>query len=211
MSGLFMSVREACGPGVDDQLSASREPGLVREALDAELPSVLRHMVARTYVSELHRFRERAGLPVDAESSQASDAFHEQLTGDTVAAWFAQLPVLKRLLRTVVSRRVAELDRTATAIRAELAGGSLVRAGILPDGHGDIARIRALGSDLHNGGRSVCAVTLTCGESVVYKPRPLAVERVAARVFAQVASGRNKKRKVTRQERSQSGTSRREQ
>jgi len=63
-----------------------------------------------------------------------------------------------------------------------------VAAGILPDGHGDVERIRALGSDLHNGGRSVCAVTLTSGESVVYKPRPLAVERVAARVFAQVAA-----------------------
>ncbi len=188
MSGLFVSVREACGAGVDGQLSASGAPDLVREALDAELPAVLRHMVARTYVSELHRFRERTGLPVDAESSQAFDAFHEQLTGDTVAMWFQELPVLKRLLTTLVSRRVAELDRAATAIRAELASGSLVGAEIIPDGHGDVERIRALASDLHNRGRSVCAVTLTSGESVVYKPRPLAVERVAARVFDEIAS-----------------------
>ncbi len=187
MSALYTSIRDACRSVADGRLANSAAPELVRDALDAELPSVLRHMVVRTYVTELHRFREQLGLPADANSTRASDAFHAQLDGDAVASWFHRYPVLKRLLTTVVEHRVAELDRVAGAIEQELEGGALVRAGILPAGHGGVERIRSLGSDLHNGSRVVCAVKLTSGESVVYKPRPLGVERVAARVFAEVA------------------------
>lgn len=200
MNRLCAFLMEACDSAIADQLKGSPDAELVRDALDAELPAVLQNLTARVYVYEFHRFREQAHLPVDAASSKAIDAFHNQLTGSTIASWFDEYPVLERLVRTILSRRVTELDRVATSIRTDLEGGSLVRAGLLSDEHGGVARIRGLGSDLHNGGRVVCRVHLTSGESVVYKPRPLGVEQVALRVFEQIslASGVDVSRCVPR-------------
>lgn len=188
MDRLFGAVMEACERPVAERLQGSADAELVRDALAAELPGLLQNVMARVYVTEFHRFRERARLPADDESSQALDAFADQLTAATITAWFDELPVLERLVTTVVSRRATELDRVAASLRVDLSDGSLVRAGLLAPGHGAAARIRGLGSDLHNGGRIVCRVHLQSGESVVYKPRPLGVERIAARVFEEISS-----------------------
>lgn len=183
---MYASVLEAADDAVGEPLAASADPVLVHDALEAELSQVLQHLLARVCVVEFHHFRQRRGLPVDTTSTSAFDAFVNGFDADTVTDWFDTYPVLGRLVRTVLSRRVVELDRVARAARVELANGTLVGPGLL-DGPDDVIRIRGLGSDPHNGGRIVCRVDLASGASLVYKPRSLAVDQAVRGVLGEVA------------------------
>lgn len=111
-------------------------------------------------------------------------AFVESLLADGLTAWARELPVLARLLATVVDLwvgctrdLVSHWRQDAAAVRREILGSPDAR---VPR----IVRIAAGLSDAHGGGRTAHILTLEGGARVVYKARSLGMDVAFARWLA---------------------------
>ena len=109
--------------------------------------------------------------------------FLHALDGEELAAWLLRYPMLARLLATCCRQwidstvdLVRRLDRDAEAIRSTfgIRDRTLRIENVTPDL-----------SDPHRDGRTVCLLRFESGAGLVYKPRPLALDRS----FADLLSG----------------------
>lgn len=111
-------------------------------------------------------------------------AFIESLLEDGLLAWARELPVLARLLATVVDLWAASCRDLVSHWRQDAAA---VQRDIL-DAPGSarprITRIAAGLSDAHGGGRTTHILTLEGGPRVVYKARSLGMDAAFARWLA---------------------------
>ena len=157
---------------------------------------------ARTLCADFDAFRAaRSKLPVgDARETPAPGRriygdFLHALDGDELVAWLLRYPMLARLLATCCQQWIAStvdllrrLDRDVEAIRSTfgIRERTLRIASVTPDL-----------SDPHRGGRTVCLLRFESGVNLVYKPRPLTLDRL----FAELLTGIDRKcgQSVTRQ------------
>lgn len=108
-------------------------------------------------------------------STEVYERFVSFMATEGLKQLFVNKPVLLRLIATVVrqwldatTEFVNRLDKDFSTICRELGNAN----GMKP-----VVRIDSGLSDLHHGGRSVKAVTLTDGTQFIYKPRCVEVER----------------------------------
>jgi type 2 lantibiotic biosynthesis protein LanM len=116
---------------------------------------------------------QRSGLtPPPREHYQE---FVKNLLGPGLLPFFDEYPVLARLLANGIDFWV---KGTADFIAAVITDSEVIREafhlGMPP---GKISEIQVGLSDYHHQGRSVHAVTFSCGLKLVYKPRTLGIER----------------------------------
>ncbi|MFW5473097.1 DUF4135 domain-containing protein [Knoellia sp. CPCC 206450] len=157
-------------------------PGVDRDVLVASVTSCvaqrLQTLLPRTFVVDFHRVRETWGLPADATSSRAMTRYLEDFGPDTVRGWQERWPVFGELLESVVDAAALHVEEIATRWVADHA--AVVAHGV-GTGSREVTRIEHLGSDAHQGGRTVAAVHLEDGSKVVYKPRDLGPEELTRR------------------------------
>jgi type 2 lantibiotic biosynthesis protein LanM len=155
---------------------AARLSGFAAEALGAAFD--------RFRGGRPHGFAVRLAEVGVGRETRLYQAFVDSLLGDGLAAWARELPVLARLLATVVDLWVGNTRallshwrEDAAAVHREILGG--------PAGRGPrIVRIAAGLSDAHNGGRTTHILTLDGGARVVYKSRSLGMDVAFARWLA---------------------------
>lgn len=169
-------------------------PAAVRD-LERGLLGRLCRTAARTLCAEFDAFRAARSTPLGggagADAAPAPGGYREflrALDGPEFAAWLLQYPMLARLLATCCQQWVASttdlarrLDRDAEAIRGAfgIRDRTLRVAGVTPDL-----------SDPHRGGRTVCLLRFESGAGLLYKPRPLALDRRFAELLAEVTRAR---------------------
>jgi len=144
------------------------------ELLGALLSRLLAHST-RTLVLELNvaRMLDRLeGSSPQARFQSFSEAHWEDL--GNVLAVLEEYPVLARLAATSVDRWV---EVTTEFFDRFLSDRGLLSQTFCPGSDIGIVTSGQTGlSDLHRGGRSVVKVTFRSGITLIYKPRPLAVE-----------------------------------
>ncbi len=169
-------VRAGLGPA-HGRLS----PAALRD-LERGLLGRLCRTAARTLCAEFDAFRAarsgRSGRGARTAAGRAPGGYREflrALDGPELAAWLLKYPMLARLLATCCQQWIASttdlarrFDRAAEAIRIVfgIRDRGLRIAGVTPDL-----------SDPHRGGRTVCLLRFESGAGLVYKPRPLALDR----------------------------------
>ncbi|RAX22587.1 MULTISPECIES: DUF4135 domain-containing protein [unclassified Actinomyces] len=149
---------------------AVRVPGL---ALKRMLTQRFWALVHKTFVYEMHLFREGQGMPVDSSSTDAFDAYVAGFGVQTLDAWFRKYPELARMVNTMVRRTACFVVEVCEALRDD--AERLVAHGLV-DGDVLISDMVALDSDPHNGGKVVMALVDSDTKVVVYKPRSLALD-----------------------------------
>ena len=145
---------------------------------------------ARALCAEFDAFRAaRSKLPVgDVRETPARGRgiyhdFLHALDGDELVAWLLRYPMLARLLATCCQQWIAStvdllrrLDRDAEAIRSTFGIRERTR----------IARVTPGLSDPHRGGRTVCLLRFESGGNLVYKPRPLTLDRLFGELVTEI-------------------------
>lgn len=154
---------------------AARLSGFAAEALGAAFD--------RFRGGRPHGFAVRLAEVGVGRETRLYQAFVEGLLGDGLAAWAREVPVLARLLSTVVDFWVdhtrallSHWREDAAAVHREILGS----AGRVPR----IVRITAGLSDAHRGGRTTHILTVDGGARVVYKPRSLGMDVAFSRWLA---------------------------
>ena len=111
--------------------------------------------------------------------------FLHALDGEALAAWLLRYPMLARLLATCCRQWIASttdlvrrLDHDAEAIRSTFG---------IRDRTLRIASVRPDLSDPHRDGRTVCLLRFESGTGLVYKPRPLALDRCFADLLSEIS------------------------
>ena len=112
-------------------------------------------------------------------------SFLQALDGEELAAWLLRYPMLARLLATCCRQwidstvdLVRRLDRDAEAIRSTFG---------IRDRRLRIENVTPDLSDPHRDGRTVCLLRFESGAGLVYKPRPLALDRRFADLLAAIS------------------------
>ncbi len=160
--------------------------------LERGLLTRLCRTAARTLCAEFDAFRAAhskcfAGDMRDAATLGRGDyrSFLHTLDGEALLPWLLRYPMLARLLATCCQQWIAStadlvwrLDRDAEAIRSAFG---------VPDRTLRIARVTPDLSDPHRDGRTVCLLRFESGAGLVYKPRPLALDRQFADLLAELA------------------------
>lgn len=178
-------VRAGLGP-CRDRLS----PAGARDLERGLLRRICR-TAARALCAEFDAFRAaRSKLPIgDARETPARGRqiyrdFLHALDGDGLVGWLLRYPMLARLLATCCQQWIAStvdllrrLDRDAEAIRDTFGIGepTLRIASVTPDL-----------SDPHREGRTVCLLRFESGANLVYKPRPLTLDRLFGELLTEV-------------------------
>ena len=146
---------------------------------------------ARALCAEFDAFRAaRSQLPAgDARETPAHGRyiyhdFLRALDGDALVTWLWRYPMLARLLATCCRQWIASsvdllrrLDRDAGAIRSTFG----IRERTLR-----IASVTPGLSDPHRGGQTVCLLRFESGATLVYKPRPLALDRLFRELLTEI-------------------------
>ncbi|PBC75389.1 type 2 lantibiotic biosynthesis protein LanM [Streptomyces sp. TLI_235] len=147
----------------------------VRARFTATLTDTLTRIAARTLVLELHSARD-AGRLAGATSAERFDDFVALTAGRSGAhALVTRYPVLGRLLGQAALHAGAALTELLDRFAADRAAiTSTLLGGTDP---GPLTRIDTAAGDRHRRGRSVAVLRFADGARVVYKPRPLAVDR----------------------------------
>jgi type 2 lantibiotic biosynthesis protein LanM len=139
------------------------------------LPGGLLSLMLRTLVLELNVARVR-GLLAAETAAERFQQFVARL-GEREAALdlFAEYPVLARL---VVTRLERWLTTTLELLERIGADWPALRAAFSPHHDpGPLVEVEADAGDAHRGGRSVQILRFASGLRIVYKPKPLAVDR----------------------------------
>lgn len=186
-------ARRRCGGGADLAPEFSPEAG---RDLERWLATRLSGFAAEALGAAFDRFRggRPDGFAVRlAEAGVGRDTrrylrFVESLRRDGLTAWVRELPVLARLLATVVDLWVDHVRdllshwrEDAVTVQREILG---VGDAAIPPIAPRIVQIAAGLSDAHRGGRTTHILTLEGGARVVYKSRGLGAEIAFARWLA---------------------------
>jgi type 2 lantibiotic biosynthesis protein LanM len=118
--------------------------------------------------------------PAPAGADGAYRAFVERESADGLAGLFETHPVLARLVAKLVEDHAAACTELTSRLHADV---DRIAECFGDTGAGAPGRVVALEgglSDPHHGGRSVWVVTFESGLRVVYKPRPMGLERAFA-------------------------------
>jgi type 2 lantibiotic biosynthesis protein LanM len=151
------------------------DPRTVDRLAFGALPGGLLSLMLRTLVLELNVARVR-GLLAGATAAERFQQFVARL-GEREAALdlFAEYPVLARL---VVTRLERWLTTTLELLERIGADWPALRAAFSAERDpGPLAEIEAGAGDSHRGGRSVAILRFASGLRILYKPKPLAVDR----------------------------------
>ncbi|MGD2115069.1 MAG: type 2 lanthipeptide synthetase LanM, partial [Acidobacteriota bacterium] len=158
------------------------EPDSACRALTAHLPESLALQLNRVLVVELHVAKHEERLPGDTPRERFA-AFRSSLYRREVALdVLARYPVLARAL-------VLRLDQWREASFEMLdhlvADAPELRRRFVEGGEpGRLVEVTGGLSDPHHGGRTVLILRFDGGWKIVYKPRPLAVERAFQQLLA---------------------------
>ena len=127
----------------------------------------------KTFVYEMHVYREQMGLPVEVKSSDAFDSFLKGFSTETIQEWFVKYPILDSMVTASMNGVLAfsvELFSNLQRDSKDLVDSGLISAG------SQIDDVCLLGSDWHNGSCCVVAFSENLTPTVVYKPKSLAVD-----------------------------------
>ncbi|MBB5996589.1 type 2 lanthipeptide synthetase LanM family protein [Streptomonospora salina] len=147
--------------------------GLV-ETLSQQLHEQVRGLCLRTLVTDLHDYRERSLLS-GSDSRERYAHFERIAASPAYTESLAQrFPGLFESLRRTAGRFVGGIGRILADTQQKMPELSRVFGlGEAPE----ITGIRAGMGDTHRGGRAVAFLDFAGGTRIVYKPRPMEVER----------------------------------
>lgn len=179
-------VRVALGP-CQARLSPAATADLARSLLGR-----LSRVAARTLCAEFDAFRATHAGPappglrdLELRRRRVYRSFVHSLDADKFVAWLLRYPMLARLLATCCQQWIAStvalvrrLDRDADAIRTVFG---------IRDRRLQIARLAPDLSDPHRDGQTVCRLRFGSGAGLVYKPRPLALDRLFSDLLTVIA------------------------
>jgi type 2 lantibiotic biosynthesis protein LanM len=144
--------------------------------LTVKLPPSLLLLMNRTMVLELQLARQQGKLTGETSEERFRSFVESLREPETALAILRQYPVLARGLVETVDRWVAVSLEILERLAADW--GDL-RARFAPaDEPGSLAEIQAGLGDSHRGGRTVVLFRFASGLRLIYKPKPLGVERV---------------------------------
>ncbi|MBX5451288.1 type 2 lanthipeptide synthetase LanM family protein [Thermogemmatispora sp.] len=147
----------------------------VLDLLARNIPGLLLPLIARAIVLELHVARVQGRLRGNT-SEERFQYFLEQLSEREATLDFLQeYVVLARLATETLERWVC---RSLELLERLSQDWPLIRSTFLPSGEaGSLCEIHQGAGDLHRNGQSVILLRWDSGFRLVYKPRPLAVDR----------------------------------
>lgn len=150
------------------------DPGQLTEQLSESLSGVLKPMLLRTAILELHQARQAGELAGDTPEQRFS-SFAESLgRAGRRRSLLMAYPVLGRQLAVAAQCWVSAHLRLA---RHLLADWDLIAAGFADgDPLGPVSQVVTGLGDRHRGGATAAKVTWADGLSLMYKPRPALVD-----------------------------------
>lgn len=147
----------------------------VEALLLSHLPAQLSPMLSRAMALELNIARLQGLLAGDTPEERFRSFLQRLRNPATALALLQEYPVLARQLVLGVERWVTVSLEFLQRLCADWAA---IQALFSLDGDpGVLVRIQGGVGDTHRGGRSVLIATFSSGQKLVYKPRPLAVDR----------------------------------
>lgn len=139
------------------------------------LASRLLSICTRTLVLEMNVCKLRDELSGESSSERFDDFILRMSTDTAREALFIEYPVLLRSIGQVIDQWVSTGQSLFERLQRDWSQICLTFfSGTEP---GEIVNITSGLGDVHQGGQSVISLTFSRGESVVYKPRSLAVEQ----------------------------------
>jgi type 2 lantibiotic biosynthesis protein LanM len=187
----FVSVARARLTAAAGSTLAVFAPDAVRH-LERQLRRDLASIAALTFQAEFAAARSlwvlagdpAADLPAGPPGTKLYRRFVAEALGDGLLPMFQRYPVLARLMGTVVEAWAGNVAEVAQRLAAD---HPAICAAFF--GGRDVGRVAAVAtqlSDAHRGGRRVLGLTFESGGKLIYKPRPLEVERAFYKLLAAV-------------------------
>jgi type 2 lantibiotic biosynthesis protein LanM len=166
-------IREGLAQGRREGQPVATWPDLERLVAPA-LRWQLKRLAVPTLVLELHVSRLQDELQGETPEERFQSFCHSLSRLERTRSVLGEYPVLARLLATV-TRQLA--NSTAEMLTRAISDRELLTGHFGPHRHpGRLTEITLGLGDRHDGGRSVSFLSFESGLSVVYKPRPLAVD-----------------------------------
>jgi type 2 lantibiotic biosynthesis protein LanM len=154
---------------------APADPATVGPLLAVNLPSFLVLLMSRTMVVELQLARQEGRLAGETPEERFQSFVQGLREPETALAILRQYPVLARGLVGIVDRWLAV---SLEILRRLAADCNDLRGHFAPDTDpGPLAEVRTGLGDAHRGGRTVTLFRFESGLRLIYKPKPLGVER----------------------------------
>ncbi len=166
--------------GVDSGIGAGFDPTELFGCLFRPMPRYLLWMTGRCAVLELHAAALGGELQAESSESRYEEFLLRLGSAAGAIAFLESFPVLAR----------AAVERTESWLRFSLDlvqhlaedHGAITHAFFKDVEPGPPAEIEAGLSDRHDHGRTVARITFASGERLIYKPRPLNLERAFVEV-----------------------------
>ncbi len=157
-----------------------------KAAAQLVVPPLLQRLYAqihRTLLLELHVARLQGRLSETSPEARFREYVALLRDASYTAELLAEYPVLGRSIVMTIDAWVAHW----TEVFTRLAGDRSLLTTMCGDRMGALEGISAGAGDTHDGGRSVAILHFAGGRSVVYKPRPLAVDTAFGALTAWLA------------------------
>ncbi|HEY1592552.1 MAG TPA: type 2 lanthipeptide synthetase LanM [Solirubrobacteraceae bacterium] len=170
----------------DDDLRSLGAAPAVLDGIGSHFREALSFLLG-SHVRDQTRIWEAISGGWPQPDATASDAFAAYMRADGWAALFERLPSLEALLSTVV-----ELEAEAASLllaRAAADAGGLAESFGAGGEAGPLTRASIGLSDPHNGRRTVASLEFAGGMHVIYKPRPVAMERALTATLDRLRRG----------------------
>jgi type 2 lantibiotic biosynthesis protein LanM len=171
---------------------AARHPGAPFEAdtagplLTTRLPALLLLLLGRTMALELQLARQQGKLTGETPEERFQSFVESLREPEAALGILRQYPVLARGVVETLDRWVAVSLELLGRLAADW---SEIRTVFAPDAEpGVLAEVRTGMGDSHRGGRTVVLFRFTSGLRLIYKPKPLGVERAFQDLLAWTVS-----------------------
>jgi type 2 lantibiotic biosynthesis protein LanM len=154
---------------------APADPEIAGPLLAANLPSFLVLLMSRTLVVDLQVARQEGRLAGETPEERFQSFVEGLREPETALTILRQYPVLARGLVGIVDRWLAV---SLEILRRLAADWNDLRGRFAPDADpGPLVEVRTGLGDAHRGGRTVTLFRFESGLRLIYKPKPLGVER----------------------------------
>lgn len=170
---LRAGVAEMAEVGGGDSLPF--DPESVDQLLLADLPFTLLPMLSRVMVLELHAAELEERVEGETPEARLDELMRELETPEARLTLWRDYPVLARLLAEAVERWA---ETGLELLRRLVADWEAIRAAFSPEREpGRLERLETRAGDPHRQGRTVAIAHFASGLRLVYKPKPLTVDR----------------------------------
>lgn len=156
---------------------------IFKESLISIITDDIYRLSIKTFIYEFHKFRIDNGFPAVKDSGSAFNYYISTFDVKTITCWFEKFPMLESIISSSIKNDCTFMVNVCVNYILDLSECEKINL-ISEDSR--LITISSSNSDPHNGGTRVLFFRFHNGDTILYKPRSLTVDKLISNIFEEV-------------------------